>query len=225
MDASQPAHRAARRAAATEPATAPRHRAEQPTSPTAAPLHPIHVGPRLRNARRELRLSLRGLATLTGFSASFLSQAERGEVSPSLGSLQRICAALSIELPDLLRDPARAKPGPVVRRAERGSLRSEWSKASAEPIVTADPTHPISAMLLTLDRRGRTGPILRPAGSSAFAYCLHGSVTVTLDGIAHRITAGDCVVLDDSSGAAWENTGRSKAQVLWVSARLPVTVR
>lgn len=221
MDRTKLAARVQRPTTGDAPATPLRARVEVSPDVAGPVLAPIRVGPRLRGARRQLRLSLRALAKLTGFSASFLSQAERDEVSPSLGSLQRICAALAIDLPDLLREPARAGRGPIVRRTERGALRSEWSKASAEPIVTADPARPITATLLTLDRGGRTGAILRPAGSSGFAYCLHGSVTVTLDGTAHRITAGDCVLLDDTSGAAWENAGRSKAQVLWVSTRLP----
>ncbi len=180
---------------------------------------PLLVGPRLKSLRRQQRLSLRALAKRTGFSASFLSQVERGETSPSLASLQKIGAALMIELPDLLRPPDRPGTGPVIRAGERPIVRSEWSRASAAPLVTWDESSPMAALLLTLDRAGRTGSIRRPAGTSGFAYCLRGNATVTLDGEMHRVGVGDCLLLDGAVSARWENAGRSQAQVLWVSVR------
>jgi transcriptional regulator with XRE-family HTH domain len=54
------------------------------------------VGPKLKQRRNELNLSLRALAAETGLSAAFLSQIERGKSNPSLNSLQRIAKALNV---------------------------------------------------------------------------------------------------------------------------------
>ena len=52
----------------------------------------IHIGPRVRALREAMDLSLRDLAERSGVSAPMLSQVERGETSPTLGSS---CASAS----------------------------------------------------------------------------------------------------------------------------------
>ena len=54
----------------------------------------VKLGPRLKAARNAKSLSLRALGERTGFSASFLSQVELGQASPSLASLGRIAVEL-----------------------------------------------------------------------------------------------------------------------------------
>ena len=89
------------------------------------------VALKLKARRRQQQLSLRALAARVGFSASFLSQVELAQVSPSLGSLDRIAQALGMHLSDLLSEPATAN-GPVLHHRRQASLRSEWSHATIE---------------------------------------------------------------------------------------------
>ena len=51
-----------------------------------------HVGEAIRRLREGQRLSVRTLASKSGFSASFISQVELGQASPSLASLDRIAS-------------------------------------------------------------------------------------------------------------------------------------
>src|SRR5688572_5782629 len=96
----------------------------------------LDIGPRLRAIRRARGYTLRGLAKRTGFSASFLSQAELGQVSPSLGSLDRIAVSLGTSLAALL-SRAPDSPGPIVQRSSAPGLRSEWSRATAQSLLPA----------------------------------------------------------------------------------------
>lgn len=180
----------------------------------------LNIGPRLRAARESLQLSLRALAERTGFSASFLSQVELGQTSPSLSSLQRISAALDVELVDLLRDASAPRTAPVLRRNERQLIRSEWSRAAAESVLPDGAGDHLRAMLLTLDAGGRTGRIERRRGSREFAYCVRGRVGLIIDGERHELDEGDSVLLDDMPATAWENRGEGRAEILLVSARL-----
>jgi XRE family transcriptional regulator, regulator of sulfur utilization len=178
----------------------------------------LELGPRLRAARKARKISVRSLARRTGFSASFLSQVELGQSSPSLASLQRICDALEVDLSDLLRDPNRTRSAPVVRRAERESVRSEWSKASAESLLPNGGDDRFSAMLLSIDPGGRTGSLPTRAGTREFAYCIKGEVHLQLGDEAYELASGDSVVIDQHH-ASWENRGRGRADVLVVFAR------
>ena len=180
----------------------------------------LNIGPRIRAARESLNLSLRGVAERTGFSASFLSQVELGQSSPSLASLQRICSALDVELVDLLRDASAPRTTPILRRDEREPLRSEWSQAAAESILPARVDDVLRATLLTLDQHGKTGTIKRRRGSREFALCIRGRVALLVEGERHVLGEGDSVVLDEMSETAWENEANERAEVLLVSVRL-----
>lgn len=179
----------------------------------------LDIGPRLRAARKGRRLSLRALAERTGFSPSFLSQVELGQTSPSLGSLQKICAALDLQLAELLSEPERQRSTPVVRRRDRESLRSDWSQASTESLLPTDGDDHLGALLLTLDPGGRTGAIERKPGTRELAYCVRGRVVLVLGGDRHPLSAGDSAILDDAPVACWENDGKGRAEVLLVSVR------
>ncbi|HLD42222.1 MAG TPA: helix-turn-helix transcriptional regulator, partial [archaeon] len=50
----------------------------------------ITLGSKLKKLREEAKLSLRDLCERIGLSASFLSQLELGQVSPSIASLENI---------------------------------------------------------------------------------------------------------------------------------------
>src|SRR4051812_26641636 len=76
------------------------------------------IGPRLRAARLSRGMSLANLAAGAGLTKGFLSQVERDLVSPSVGSLLRVCEALGVGVGELF-EPA---SGPLVRAADRPAI-------------------------------------------------------------------------------------------------------
>jgi transcriptional regulator with XRE-family HTH domain len=110
-----------------------------------------HLGDRLRNFRRQRRLSLRELAARADVSASLLSQIENGKANPSVMTLHNIAAALDI--PPVYFFPsdqeAASRPAldvetmqnltPSEARAEVGiNLPEEPSPSTGRGLVTAD---------------------------------------------------------------------------------------
>ncbi len=88
------------------------------------PDHP-EIGGRLREARRERRLSVRELARRLGVSSSLISQIERGRANPSVSTLYAIASELDVSLDELLfndrrpPEPAEAGPGSGAVSVER----------------------------------------------------------------------------------------------------------
>lgn len=121
-------------------------------------------------------------------------------------------------MPDLLRDPRHPRRVPVVRRAERESVRSEWSKASAASVLPGSGDDRFSALLLSIDPGGRTGALPTRQGTRGLAYCIRGKVHLTLGDEGYELAAGDSAVIDQID-ACWENRGRGRAEVLVVAAR------
>ena len=58
----------------------------------------IDIGRRIFALRQAHRYSLRDLAHMSGLSASFLSEVERGQGEPSISALKRIASALDVGL-------------------------------------------------------------------------------------------------------------------------------
>ncbi|MBN9059980.1 MAG: helix-turn-helix transcriptional regulator, partial [Rhizobiales bacterium] len=57
---------------------------------------PLKVGLKIRDARKQRRLTLQRVAEATGLSIGFLSQVERDITTPSLSSLVTIAKALDL---------------------------------------------------------------------------------------------------------------------------------
>ena len=105
----------------------------------------------------------------------------------------------------------------MTRRADRQTLRSEWSKATAQSLVPSGRDLPYSALLVSIDPGGKTGQLHAPGGHF-LAYCVKGRVRVVLHERPHEFAAGDSVVVDEPH-AAWENAGRARAEILVVGLR------
>ena len=86
------------------------------------------LGNSLRFLREQQGISLRALAERTDFSASFLSQIENGQCSPSISSMEKIANALGISLGQFFLS-INQQTVSVVRASERAHLALDWSRA------------------------------------------------------------------------------------------------
>jgi XRE family transcriptional regulator, regulator of sulfur utilization len=185
-----------------------------------------NLGETLRRLRATARLSLRSLAQKTGFSASFLSQVENGQVSPSLASMERIAVALGVTMGQIFEGAEREKTGTAVTRPEaRITLHSQWSKARIEALSTPASASRLEPVLLVLEPGGSSGT--RPYSSSReeFAFVIQGTVILSLqenemkEASQHQLRSGDAVTIRSGIGRMWQNLGDLPVHILMVSAR------
>src|ERR1700758_3301902 len=115
-----------------------------------------NLGELLRKLREERGVSLRSLAEESGFSASFLSQVENGQASPSISSMERIAAALGITLWQFFQ-AAEGKRANVVRSSDRSRLSLEWSHAEVEALGFLGNHNQLQAVLVNLKPQGLSG--------------------------------------------------------------------
>src|SRR5215470_6948884 len=123
-----------------DPAKAgPPDRREQPR-----PLLRTVLGDVLRRTRREQRRTLADVARAARVSMPYLSEVERGRKEASSEVLAAICAALGIELAELVTEVGsdllveRARRSPVVRLDElRDSVTRDSASRSSEPRAVA----------------------------------------------------------------------------------------
>lgn len=180
----------------------------------------MSLGDRLRDARHKKGWSLRALGERTGFSASFLSQVELGQSSPSLASLEKIAGALDLSLSRVITEEA--EPSALLRKAQRGGIRSEWSKAYVESLVPVGWDEQFEALLLRIEAGGRTGERRVGAGSKLFAYITSGRARLTLSQPVEELVLeqGDSVAIDGPRGACWETHDDETSEIVVVTARM-----
>jgi transcriptional regulator with XRE-family HTH domain len=178
------------------------------------------VGPLIRRLRRERGLSLRDLGRVTGFSISFLSLVERGHSSISLTSLHSVAVALGVEMnvffPGPVTQPEPATVAHVSRRT--GDPRLPIRGAHTYRLLGATGFERALEPLLVTIAPGETGD---PRDDYAhegeeFAFVLAGALVFSVDGVEHRLDAGDSIHYRSTVPHLVRNDGRQPAEVVWV---------
>jgi len=121
-----------------------------------------------------------------------------------------------MSLVDLLGEPS-TQAGPVLRRRERESLRSDWSRATVQSLLPSGADARMEARLISLDTKGRTGR--STAAGRELAFCVRGSVALTLGEERFSLGEGDSVLYDASRSSHWENPHKRRAEILLVLVR------
>jgi transcriptional regulator with XRE-family HTH domain len=178
------------------------------------------VGVEVRRLREARRMSVRTLAERTDFSASFISQIENGQASPSISSLHKIAEALGVTLGEFFTG-ADGEAALIVRHSERPRLDSSWSSAHIEALGTVAGGRRLEPLLVTLEPGGRSGKHPHTHPREEFAFVLEGVVSLILGGQEHVLRRGDAVTLPASDLRLWENRGDLPSSILFVISRLP----
>jgi transcriptional regulator with XRE-family HTH domain len=194
------------------------------------------IGPGLRKARQERKLSLRQVAAAAGISASLLSQVETGQSQPSVSTLYALVSHLGISLDELLgigagqakpaagepaeRPVPRASSGAVQRAADNPVLEMangvRWERLAIGGQTDVD------ALLVTYEPGAASSAdrkLMRHSGTE-YAYLLSGELTLLLDFDRHLLAAGDSLCFDSTRPHMYLNHGAEPARGVWfVSGR------
>jgi len=179
------------------------------------------LGGTIRALRRERGLSLRDLGRITGFSFSFLSLVERGRSSISLTSLHTLAAALGVEMGVFFpASEARPEPEPaaavhVSRRT--GDARLPIRGAHTYRLLGGTGFERALEPLRVTIAPGESDPRDDHAHEGEeFAYVLSGTLVFSVDGVEHRLDAGDSIHYQSTVPHLVRNGGAQQAEVLWV---------
>jgi transcriptional regulator with XRE-family HTH domain len=170
-----------------------------------------NVGERIRQLRLSLGMSVRALAAKTGFSPSLISQAENSQVTPSIGSLERIAMALGVSLGQFFAEPE-ASTVHLVCASVRPKLTSTWSPVSIEALAPLDKAGKLEPVMLTMEPGGRSGKF--PAAP------VEGEVTLTLGDEVHVLRKADAITFTPATPYEWANISAGSTQVVIVTERV-----
>ena len=187
------------------------------------PAEDVRVGLRLRVARERAGVTLREVARRTGLSPSFLSQLERDQVSPSIGSLKLVANALGVRVADLLAE--QTGEGVVVRRAERAvwrlaRVRYEQLAPAATPApgapVAPDQQRQMQPQLITFEPGGSLGDHPVSHSGEEFGFVLSGRIECAVGDDVYLLDAGDSVYFDAQRPHRTRNAAAGESAYLLV---------
>ena len=174
----------------------------------------MDIGKRMKELRIQYGLTQQELADRSELTKGFISQLERNQNSPSIGTLLDIIQCLGTTPAEFFTDE---EPEQIVfekddyfeKISEDGNKMIEWiipnaQKNSMEPVR------------LTLKPGGSSDTHLPQAGEE-FGYVLKGTVRVFYGGKTYTVRAGESFYFQAGKKHRLENNGNRDAILIWVS--------
>jgi transcriptional regulator with XRE-family HTH domain len=172
------------------------------------------LGQALRAARLGHGLTLRQVAERSGLSRTFISQVERGEVSPSVASLTKIAEALSIHLAELFLPPVQRTEG-IVRANER--IRMTLRPGEHWDEVLSPSLHgKLLVLQSTIHPGAGSGAPYHHEADEECVIVLSGRLEIRVNGEIHELTVGDALTYSSRRPHAWQNTGDEDVVAIWI---------
>jgi len=182
----------------------------------------MNIGARLYQIRKKRHLTLQNVSKATGVSASAFSKIERNELSPTIGTLQRIASGLELDLMELLngqnatlnsygrRSITRAGEGKKHDTSTCGNmfLCAELRNKRMTPILTE-----VSA------RSPDDYKMWAKSEAEIFLMVVEGTLVVHSELYEPLVlNQGDAFYYDANAEHLWVSVGEKNAKVLWVLA-------
>jgi XRE family transcriptional regulator, regulator of sulfur utilization len=174
------------------------------------------LGHSLRYLREQNGISLRALAERTDFSASFLSQIENGQCSPSISSMEKIANALGVTLGQFFLS-ANQQVVNIVRASERAHMTLDWSRAEIASLGSLSNSSQFRASMINIRPGGLTGKHATPSISDEFAMVFAGRAILKLTESEQTLERGDSVTIVAGTGRQWRNESDTLVEILVIS--------
>jgi len=174
----------------------------------------FNIGRKLKELRKELRLSLRQLSEKAGVSPSTIQKIENNQISPTLATILKITKALGKDLQFFLDEEERAD---VVfcPREHRQRLHPPNLKFTIELLADGLSDQRFSALLLIVPPGGKRAGHLLHEGEE-LQHCLKGRVEFTVRGKKYLLQPGDTIHFKSDLRHSWVNVGEGEAHLLMI---------
>jgi transcriptional regulator with XRE-family HTH domain len=176
----------------------------------------LRLAQRLRDLRQARRWSLDELARLSGVSRASLSRIENGEVSPTASVLGRLAGAHGLTFSRLIAEIEADTPA-LVARADQPEWVDPATGFRRRSVSPPSPDYDCELLHCELPAGARIDYPLPPRiGLEHHLYLQDGALDLTIEGIVHRLKAGDCLRYKLFGASQFLASGRRAARYLLV---------
>jgi transcriptional regulator with XRE-family HTH domain len=169
------------------------------------------VGALIRARRRQLGMTLQEICDAAGISLGYLSQVERDQATPSLGTLAQIARSLDVGMDYFIATPSASDA--LTRESEREKFSVDGSSVLYERIATDFAGNILSSFVLNIPPGYRSETVSHEG--EEILYVLEGTIRQRLDDEDMLMTAGDSLHFRGNRPHAWWNDSGKPARLLW----------
>lgn len=180
------------------------------------------IGERLRALRSEHDLTILELAAKAQVSAGIISQIERGSSNPSMKTLQRLRAALGVNLWEFLQTPAttpKAQEADFIRRASERPRIVVGETRLVKELLSPRPDENLRFMFVTLPPGGVSEDVLVGTGQKG-GYVISGRVELTVGEHTAVLEEEDSFQFRSDVPHQVMNRSDTEAKLLWIMSVL-----
>jgi len=163
----------------------------------------LMVGIRVREIRKQKKLTLRSLAGLTGLNINTLSLIENARISPSVSTLQRLAQALGVAISSFFDEEKASRPVIVTRNSERTAIPVEG--VLLENLIDNSNQEGYQIYQITLAPGYSSGDKSIRHEGFEFVYCQAGRINYLIDNEKYELFAGDSLMFDSHLPHSWQN--------------------
>lgn len=180
------------------------------------------LGKTIRRLRQAYNYSLGDLSEQSGVAKSIISQIEKNETNPTLGTLWKLARALNAPIEDMLRGDS--KPALVEKLGPAGTpqLTSEDGKCRLRIVGWIRTIELVQVYTFEADAGGTLESEPHPAGSIENLTVLTGTLRVSVEGETFDVARGETARYRADRPHAIRNIGEGVATALMVNLLAPV---
>lgn len=173
----------------------------------------MDIGKRMKELRIQYGLTQQELADRSELTKGFISQLERNQNTPSVGTLLDIIQCLGTTPAEFFTDE---EPEQIVFKQDDYFMKTDEEKHhSMEWLVPNAQKDAMESVRLTLGPGG-SSEIGLPHEGEEFGYVLKGCVRINYGGKSYSVHAGETFYFRSGKKHYIENTGSREAVLIWV---------
>jgi transcriptional regulator with XRE-family HTH domain len=166
----------------------------------------------MRKLRHRMSMTLQQLSAASGVSVGYLSQVERGNATPTLGTLNQIAQALEVDTGFFVRTPR------AVDSLTRGGSRPKFAVAGSsiayEQISAERAGHELTSFVIIVPP-GYESEVVHHIGEEII-YILEGEISQMVGEREYIMGVGDSLHYLGTTPHCWSNKTDKPARILWV---------
>ena len=180
------------------------------------------IGPKVRELRQQLGLSLQQLASRAGVSAAAIHKVERNDMVPTITTLLKLSAALGRPIGHFVDDPPGQQQVAAHTAAdERPMLPSPAPGVELAAIGGTPERFRTAGEVATLAPNAEFVADVAPRPGEELLLVLDGTLTVEVAGEHYTLRRGDALHYPTDHRYRWSNPGRRPARVVRLLLRNP----
>lgn len=174
------------------------------------------IGPKVRDLRQQLGLSLQQLAQRAGVSAAAIHKVERGDMVPTITTLLKLAAAFDRPIGHFVEDSGDGEPVAAhTPAAARGAVHTEAAGVALGAISGPAERFRTAGAVASIDPGASGGARMR-AGEDLVLVCA-GTLAFEVGSERYTLHPGDALHYPTDRPHHWSNPGPEPARAIWIS--------